>query len=77
MRATPGSIRISDVLRVATHYFGEPRIKGSHYIFKMPRGGDPRIDIHDSGDPAKAYQARQFLLAVQKYELLEQRKDDA
>ena len=77
MRATPRSIGFSDVLRVATHYFGEPRIKGSHHIFKMPWAGDPRINIQNSGDRAKPYQVRQLLLAVEKYELLEQGKDDA
>ena len=77
MRATPGSIGFSDVLRVATHYFGEPRIEGSHRIFKMPWAGDPRINIQNGGDRAKPYQVRQLLLAVEKYELLEQGKDDA
>ena len=77
MRATPGSVRFSDVLRVARHYFGEPRIKGSHHVFKMPWGGDPRINLQDSGDRAKSYQVRQLLIAVEKVELSKQGKDDA
>lgn len=69
MRATPKAISFSDAMKVAEHYFGESRQKGSHHIFKMPWAGNPRINLQDDGDNAKAYQVRQIVDAVDKLEL--------
>jgi len=65
MRSNPQSVSFSDALRVAEHYFGEPRISGSHHIFKMPWAGDPRINLQQAkGGGAKPYQVRQLLTAI-------------
>jgi hypothetical protein len=48
--------------------FGNPRIRGSHHIFKTPWQGDPRINIQKDGNMAKAYQVRLVLSALEKLE---------
>lgn len=71
MRASPQSVRFSDALKVAGHYFGKPRISGSHHVFKMPWQGDPRINLQEDGGKAKPYQVRQLLSAIERKELLD------
>lgn len=70
MRQEPRSVRFSDAAKVAEHYFGRPRISGSHHIFKMPWPNDPRVNLQNDGGMAKAYQVRQLLAAVEKLELI-------
>ena len=65
MRNNPRSVSFSDTLKVASHYFGEPRVSGSHHIFKMPWAGDPRINLQEAkGGSTKPYQVRQLLAAI-------------
>jgi hypothetical protein len=73
MRGNPANVRFAEVCKVATHFFGEPRNKGSsHYIWKMPWAGDPRINLQDAGGKAKPYQVRQVIQAIDR--LLEEKK---
>ena len=61
MRNNSQSTSFSDALKVAEHYFGKPRISGSHHIFKTPWAGDPRINLQEAkGGDAKPYQVRQL-----------------
>jgi hypothetical protein len=48
-RNSPANVSYSDMLKLCTHYFGEPRSgSGSHNaIFKMPWAGDPRINLQN------------------------------
>lgn len=74
MRDNPRSVGFSDALKVADHYFrqfGEPRISGSHHIYKTPWAGDPRINLQEdkSGD-AKPYQVRQVVAAIDRLAVL-------
>ena len=57
-----------DLEKVCLHHFGEPRNNGtSHFIYKTPWLGDPRINIQkDKGGKAKAYQVKQVLLALER-----------
>ena len=71
MRASPRAIRFSDAVKVAEHYFGSPRISGSHHVFRMPWPGDPRINLQNDSGKAKPYQLRQLLMAVEKKDLLD------
>jgi hypothetical protein len=49
--------------------FGKARQSGSsHAIFRTPWVGDPRINIQNDKGKAKAYQVRQVLLAIDKFE---------
>jgi hypothetical protein len=66
MRQNPINVRFSDLCKVCDYYFGEPRSKGSHRIYKTPWQGDPRINIQDNNGKAKAYQIRQVLSAIDR-----------
>lgn len=55
--------------RVCDHHFGEPRNRGSsHFIYKTPWPGDPRVNIQNKGGAAKPYQVRQVLSAIDHLE---------
>lgn len=58
----------SDLLKLCRRYFGEPRIAGSHHIFKTPWQGDPRINLQRDGKMAKPYQVIQVKRAIEKLE---------
>ncbi len=62
---TQSSVRFARLLLICEIFFGPPRIKGSHHIFKMPWPGDPRINLQKSkGGKAKAYQVQQVISAL-------------
>lgn len=70
----PKNVKFSVALKIATEYFGEPRIKGSHHIFKMPWAGDPRINLQpDPNKMAKSYQVKILVKALRK--LLEEKNE--
>ena len=58
----------SDASKVCEYHFGEPRNNGtSHYVYKMPWQGDPRINIQKArGGKAKPYQIAQILQAIDR-----------
>jgi hypothetical protein len=60
------NIRFRDLLNIATRFFGEPRIRGSHHVFKMPWALDPRINLQKDGNQAKPYQIEQVIRALKK-----------
>jgi hypothetical protein len=62
----PNNVRFKDLIRICTENFGEPRITGSHHIFKMPWVGDPRINIQKDGNMAKPYQVKVVKHAIEK-----------
>lgn len=62
------SVKFKDLLHLCTQYFGNPRIRGSHHIFKMPWQGDPRINIQKDGNMAKNYQVKAVIKAIRKME---------
>ena len=66
MRENPKDVKFRDLCKVCDYYFGEPRPKGSHRIYRTPWQGDPRINIQDDNGKAKAYQVRQVLQAIEK-----------
>lgn len=71
----PDNIRFARLLTLCTQFFGEPRINGSHHIFKTPWPGDPRINLQKTkGGKAKPYQVKQVVNALNK--LQEQQGDD-
>ncbi len=70
-------VRFSKLLKICEDVFGEYRISGSHYIFKTPWQGDPRINLQKlKGNFAKPYQVRQVLHALRKLKELEEQKAD-
>ncbi|PKL23961.1 MAG: toxin HicA [Spirochaetae bacterium HGW-Spirochaetae-3] len=63
---SPTNVRFDDLVTLCSSYFGEPRIAGSHHIFKMPWPGDPRINLQRDGAKAKLYQVRQVQRAIDR-----------
>lgn len=68
MRNNPKNIRSVDACKVAEHFFGTPRKRGSHVMWKMPWAGNPRVNLQDKGGKAKAYQVKQLLEAIDRQE---------
>jgi hypothetical protein len=67
MRQSPKGTAFADAVKVAEHYFGPPRQRGtSHAVFKMPWAGDPRVNLQNDHGKAKVYQVRQLLDAVDR-----------
>lgn len=64
----PRNTSFNDLLKLCCSYFGEPRIAGSHHIFKTPWQGDPRINLQREGKMAKPYQVLQVMKAIEKLE---------
>ena len=62
----PKSVKFSELSQVLDEWFGEPRTKGSHRIYRTPWQGDPRLNIQNARGMAKAYQVRQAVRALQK-----------
>ena len=62
----PKSVKFSELSRVLDEWFGEPRTKGSHRIYRTPWQGDPRLNIQNARGMAKAYQVRQAIRALRK-----------
>ncbi|HEY0050721.1 MAG TPA: hypothetical protein VGB68_15615, partial [Pyrinomonadaceae bacterium] len=40
-----GTTQFTKLLKICENFFGEYRINSSHYIFKTPWQGDPRINL--------------------------------
>ena len=69
MRGNPKGVRFVDLCRACEHFFGPPRQKGtSHRIYRTPWQGDPRVNIQDDKGKAKAYQVRQVLKSIERWE---------
>ena len=64
----PRNVLFADLLKICKKYFGNPRIRGSHYIFKTPWKGDPRINLQKVDKMAKSYQVRDVKKAIEKME---------
>ncbi|MDY0296223.1 MAG: toxin HicA [Acidobacteriota bacterium] len=64
----PKNVRFEDLLNLCRKYFGEPRIRGSHHIFKTPWAGDPFVNLQRDGKMAKPYQVRDVRKALEKLE---------
>jgi hypothetical protein len=66
--SNPKNVKFMDLLQICMKNFGNPRIRGSHHIFKTPWKGDPRINIQKDGNMAKPYQVRMVSEALKKLE---------
>ena len=64
----PKNVKFKDLLQLCKQYFGEPRIAGSHHIFKTPWKGRPFVNIQKAGNMAKPYQVREAAKAIEKME---------
>ena len=62
----PKNVRFDLIIKICREFFGEPRVRGSHHIFKMPWPGDPRINLQRDGSNAKPYQVRDVRKALER-----------
>lgn len=62
------NVLFADLPKICEKYFGEPRIRGSHHIFKTPWKGDPRINLQKVDKMAKFYQVKDVKKAIEKME---------
>ena len=62
------NLRFSRLMKITESFFDKPRNKGSsHYPFKVPWQGEPRINLQKGKDgKAKPYQIKQVRLALIK-----------
>jgi hypothetical protein len=66
LQAQRQATRFSELLKICSEHFGEPRVKGSHHIFKTPWPGDPRLNLQSDKGKAKPYQVEQVIAALRK-----------
>jgi hypothetical protein len=59
---------------VCQENFGNPRIGGSHHIFKTPWPGDPRINLQEVKGYAKPYQVDQVVEALRRLQEMQELK---
>lgn len=62
----PRDVRFTDLCKICDYYFGKPRRKSGHFIYKTPWQGDPRINIQNDKGKAKTYQVRQVIKAIER-----------
>ncbi len=62
MRGNPDDVRFADAVKVATKFFGKPRVAGSHHVFTVP--GRMPINLQSKGGKAKGYQIEQPIEAI-------------
>jgi hypothetical protein len=75
--SNPKNVSFSDLLKICIEAFGEPRVRGSHHVFKVPWAGQPWVNLQKDGKLAKPYQVKQVTLAIKKLEELENEKNKA
>ena len=72
------NLRFARLLKIAEMFFGKPRNRGtSHYPFKMPWQGEPRINLQKGkGGKAKPYQVKQVKVALLKLRDMQDGEDN-
>ena len=72
------NVRFARLLKIAEIFFGKPRNRGtSHYPFKMPWQGEPRINLQKGkGGKAKPYQVKQVKVALLKLRDMQDGEDN-
>jgi len=64
----PKNVHFEDLLNLCRQFFGKPRIRGSHHIFKTTWPGEPFVNLQRDGKMAKPYQVRDVKRALEKLE---------
>ena len=67
--ANLNNVAFDDLVAICKSHFGEPRIRGGHFIFKTQWKGDPRINLQKDGKMAKSYQVKDVIKAIKKLEV--------
>jgi hypothetical protein len=70
LSSNPKNIKFDELFNICKKYFGKPRNSGSsHFIFKTPWPGDPRINLQrdkKNKKMAKVYQVRDVISSLEK-----------
>ena len=66
LKGNPKGVKFSELSKTLDEWFGEPRKRGSHWIYRTPWQGDPRLNIQNAKGMAKPYQVRQAIRALWK-----------
>jgi hypothetical protein len=75
IKQNPKNVRFRDLCAICDFYFGKARQRGSsHRVYQTPWQGDPRINIQGSKGKAKAYQVKQVLMAIERWEVEHDKK---
>ena len=59
------SMRFKRLKTICDHFFGQPRIKGSHHIYSTALPQAPLVNIQSDKGKAKRYQTRQVRSALE------------
>ena len=62
----PEGVRFVELAKICDFFFGEPRQRASHRVYRTPWPRDPRINIQNAKGMAKPYQVRQVIKALEK-----------
>lgn len=68
LKSSQGDMAFREVKQLCDHYFGLPRIRGSHCIYTMPWRDDPRVNIQNRKGRVAAYQVKQVARAIERWE---------
>ena len=66
LESNPKGVKFSELSKTLDEWFGEPRKRGSHRIYRTPWQGDPRLNIQNARGMAKPYQVRQAIRSLRK-----------
>lgn len=66
LKGNPKGVKFSELSKTLDEWFGEPRKRGSHRIYRTPWQGDPRLNIQNARGMAKPYQVRQAIRSLRK-----------
>ena len=66
LKRNPQGVRFAELSKILDRWFGTPRQKGSHSIYRTPWRGDPRLNIQNDNGMAKVYQVRQAIRALER-----------
>ncbi len=72
------NIRFNRLMTITENFLGKSRNKGSsHYPFKVPWQGEPRINLQKGKDgKAKPYQVKQVRLALIKLKEIQEKQSN-
>jgi hypothetical protein len=70
------NVKFRRLVLIAAHFFGAPRINGSHHVFKTPWRGKPFVNLQKDGSKAKVYQVAQVKEALIKLKDVQKENDN-
>ncbi|HWQ36942.1 MAG TPA: toxin HicA [Blastocatellia bacterium] len=72
LKRADGAMKFNRLKAICDHFFGAPRIRGSHHIYRT--GTAHLVNIQNNKGQAKSYQVRQVRLALEARRQAEEKK---